>query len=169
MSGARCVQELTRGKLSLLFPESKPRANISRSINKQHFVKLEEKQNCAMKQTTDTGIEMKGYGEHESFRAGGIKPFLSKSRARCPQSNSTERSPKQSLTESSVVCKFIEIQSPFPTGRWVRCDPSSQPTLTQAADIVVLKISLLFLLPARGRGRERGRGKRRAYRARECV
>lgn len=108
-------------------------------------------------------------GENENFRAGGIKPFVGKSRAQCPQSNSTERSPKQSLTESSVVCKFIEIQSPLPTGRWVRCDPSSQPTLTQAADIVVLKISLLFLLPARGRGRERGRGKRRAYRAREHV
>lgn len=41
-SGARCVQELTRGKLSLLFPESKPRTNISRSINKQPLVKLEE-------------------------------------------------------------------------------------------------------------------------------
>lgn len=163
------VQELTRGKLSLLFPERKPRVNISRSINKQPFFKLGENKTVLWSKQWTLALKWKGYGEHESFRAGGIKPFLSKSRARCPQSNSTERSSKQSLTESSVVCKFIEIQSPLPTGRWVRCDPSSQPTLTQAADIVVLKISLLFLLPGRGRGRKRGRGKRRAFCARKCV
>lgn len=166
-SGARCVQELTRGKRALVFLKS--RASISRSTNKQPFVKLGENKTVLWNKQWTLVLKWKRCGEHESFRAGGIKPFLSKSRAWRPQSNSTERSPKQSLTKSSVVCKFIEIQSLLPTGRWVRCDPSSQPTLTQAADIVVLKISLLFLLPARGRGRERGRGKRRMYRARECV
>lgn len=130
-------------------------------INSPLFKLGENKTVLWSKQRTSV-LKWKGYGEHESFRAGGIKPFPSKSRAQRPQSNSAESSPKQSLTQSSVVCKFIEIQSPLPIGRWVRCDPSSQPTLTQAADIVVLKISFLFLLPARGRGREGGRGKRRA-------